>query len=39
MFIKYKFNPLIFFIFQLLLLSHSFVFKSFADDKFFKENQ
>ena len=38
MFIKYKFNPLIFFIFQLLLLSHSFVFKSFADDKFFKEN-
>jgi len=38
MFIKYKFNSLIFLFFQLLLLSNSFVFKSFADDKFFKEN-
>ena len=38
MLIKYKIKPLILLIFQLSLLYNFVVFKSFADDKFFKEN-
>jgi len=38
MLIKYKIKPLILLIFQLSLLYNFVVFKSFADDNFFKEN-